>query len=653
MPFTRSGASSGGDDDTGIDESTSQPRESIPPGSRILSQADIQSLIQAALAVDRATRTEPPTQSEPHISDTINTSGMEKLAGDISLRDFLIWRQQWDDFSDLANLPRRSARIQMATLRTVMSLDMLGTMSDFLNIDKKTEKTTDEVLDAIQGLLRTRRSIFADREELRVVTQGPDEPFDKFFMRIKSLAVAAQIKPDSMDLQLIGSIIGGIRNKKMHKKLISMRPEPSLEVTLALCSGDEYTNRNETSSDRSPDYVYNVAPHHRNNTSNRPRIPSEEDDDPDCGNCGYQSHPPGTTCPAKGKTCDSCGKPNHFASVCRQKIRPANRIGKFYATMRDDSTVTFPPTIGHIRRARTTRNPFGPARQPMSRPTPTRKVVILNSKKPNHVITAIPDTGACTTVISAKLYSQMGRDPKLLTHLEKDDLFVPDGHKLRTAGHTNLQLKYFNKTITTPATVCHGVDGLLLSWFACEDLGIIKWDHPSPPPDPGTTGRRHPPKRHAVRNIRSTDVHSLRRPVRNLRPRKDTLSDPRISPPTCPEDWRRLTDAPDQLHISMYHKLNQLRYRNPASMNLVRSPTSLLLSSSDTSFRYRMASRCRKPRRNAGGGERGCQAESRHWVNPDDVPRPINQPPQWRRRHSPHETGQPRHGNRLAGGNIT
>ena len=77
----------------------------------------------------------------------------------------------------------------------------------------------------------------------------------------------------------------------------------------------------------------------------------------------------------------------------------------------------------------------------MSRPTPTRKVVILNSKRPNHVITAVPDTGACTTVISAKLYRQMGRDPKLLTHLEKDDLFVPDGHKLRTGGHTNLQLK--------------------------------------------------------------------------------------------------------------------------------------------------------------------------------------------------------------------
>ena len=48
-------------------------------------------LIQAA---DRATRTEPTTQSEPHIPGRINSSGMDQLPGDVSLHDFLIWRQK-------------------------------------------------------------------------------------------------------------------------------------------------------------------------------------------------------------------------------------------------------------------------------------------------------------------------------------------------------------------------------------------------------------------------------------------------------------------------------------------------------------------------------------------------------------------------------
>ena len=89
--------------------------------------------------------------------------------------------------------------------------------------------------------------------------------------------------------------------------------------------------------------------------------------------------------------------------------------------------------------------------------------MILNSMKLNHVTTAVPDTGACTMVISTKLYRQMGKDPKLLTHLGEDELFAPVGRKRRTAGHTNLQSKYFDTAITTPASVCHKVDGLLLS----------------------------------------------------------------------------------------------------------------------------------------------------------------------------------------------
>jgi hypothetical protein len=42
-----------------------------------------------------------------------------------------------------------------------------------------------------------------------------------------------------------------------------------------------------------------------------------------CGNYGY-SHTP-RTCPAFGKTCSSCGRDNHFASVCRSTNKPATQ----------------------------------------------------------------------------------------------------------------------------------------------------------------------------------------------------------------------------------------------------------------------------------------------------------------------------------------
>jgi hypothetical protein len=49
--------------------------------------------------------------------------------------------------------------------------------------------------------------------------------------------------------------------------------------------------------------------------------------DKPCNNCGYTRHVPADKCPAKGLTCDSCGKKNHFSSVCRSSSPQRNRNG--------------------------------------------------------------------------------------------------------------------------------------------------------------------------------------------------------------------------------------------------------------------------------------------------------------------------------------
>lgn len=41
----------------------------------------------------------------------------------------------------------------------------------------------------------------------------------------------------------------------------------------------------------------------------------------DCWFCGDKRHPQGTTCPARSKDCDYCGKRGHMAKVCRKKIQ--------------------------------------------------------------------------------------------------------------------------------------------------------------------------------------------------------------------------------------------------------------------------------------------------------------------------------------------
>ena len=54
-----------------------------------------------------------------------------------------------------------------------------------------------------------------------------------------------------------------------------------------------------------------------------------------CGNCG-RSHDPGN-CVARGKTCNECGRLNHFAVVCRSKQRRESKYTKDVKAINEDT----------------------------------------------------------------------------------------------------------------------------------------------------------------------------------------------------------------------------------------------------------------------------------------------------------------------------
>ena len=70
-----------------------------------------------------------------------------------------------------------------------------------------------------------------------------------------------------------------------------------------------------------------------------------------CRNCGGH-YPHDGQCPAAGKTCKSCHKPNHFDTVCRSKARAKQRLNVVEdadpvdSTQPDDDDYCFPVSTG-------------------------------------------------------------------------------------------------------------------------------------------------------------------------------------------------------------------------------------------------------------------------------------------------------------------
>ena len=191
-------------------------------------------------------------------------------------------------------------------------------------------------------------------------------------------------------------------------------------------------------------------------------------------NCGLPSHQAGKHCPAKGKTCAFCGKLNHFASVCRQKHKPANGVRRIFVNPIPDE-----PRINKI-------TPGHPTSQLLSTcdertvacRTPTITVRLLNSRKPGHTTAATADTGACAIILGTDLFHEMGMNFDELTDRGTDTLSAADGFRLQSIGRTALDLDHEGTTFRTTAIVCRGVKGLLLSWFA--SLRLNAYLAPSP-----------------------------------------------------------------------------------------------------------------------------------------------------------------------------
>ncbi|KAI9560535.1 hypothetical protein GHT06_011470 [Daphnia sinensis] len=200
----------------------------------------------------------------------INMSCLDKMAADISYRDFLTWCNKKDDFCHLQQITQYPIREQAATLRMTLSLKMLQTV------------------EMIQRYVRKKRSVALDRVEFEEYRQDHSATFDEFYIGLQR--IVRRVMPTCHTFCIC--------DQDGRKKLLAITPFPSLQTAIDLCCSEEAACKNESLLSR-------FGATSVNGIQKRPQM----------WKLWSSPHDSGKDCPTKGRECHNCGKPGQFSTV--------------------------------------------------------------------------------------------------------------------------------------------------------------------------------------------------------------------------------------------------------------------------------------------------------------------------------------------------
>ena len=155
-----------------------------------------------------------------HQRTRLDTSGVDKLYGDVTILFLRSWRNRWNDFVELNQLATYSGSEQMAAFCMASDPAIQQVVEVTLGILPTTMTTPDAVLDRIADYIRAKRNIALDRVAFEERRQGPSETFDDFYIGLRRLADAANLCATCFDSRLVTRIIAGTRDTKTKKKLL-------------------------------------------------------------------------------------------------------------------------------------------------------------------------------------------------------------------------------------------------------------------------------------------------------------------------------------------------------------------------------------------------------------------------------------------------
>ena len=265
-----------------------------------------------------------------------------------------------------------------------------------------------------------KKVVLAERAYFMRIVQEKDESILSYLHRLREKAQFCEFDMLNSDKSIQSAendliqmrLIDGLANKSHRSKIMEMVQTGTSTMSLSKCVDVIQQLEMIDKSGESPKYQLEE----QSMTANVSEINYGKQAQKHITNCKYcgGSHAI-RKCPAFGKTCNKCGKRNHFAGICR------SRSGNVQSVEEKDETLDITDVnVNNVWSIQT-------ALEVSSIDVKTEKVLVNDKWVPMQV-----DTGADISVISTKVWKDIFGSPKLEKYSQK--LEVYDGHELKTRG---------------------------------------------------------------------------------------------------------------------------------------------------------------------------------------------------------------------------
>ena len=301
----------------------------------------------------------------------------------------------------------------------------------------------------------------------RQAKQEATETIDAFVTRLRKLAKTCNFS--NTDGEVTNQIIFACHSQSLRRR--ALRDDLSLDKLVAAARALELSETQAATVEGRDRHVNAVRPHtpadrgrqrshgHGRSQSRRPapsrQLTGDNVKRNTCDNCGYELPLKSKECPARGKSCTSCNKVGHFASVCRSSQQRSS-----HHTPRDSR---------HTSTSTSRANVVTTDREPTD-----DHYVFSNTSDDieGEQVEVIIDTGASVNVLESSTYLALPNRPSLRpTHTR----VFPYGERspLPVLGMAKFELAYNSERLQVTFHVVEGKGGNLLGYTAAEKLRIL------------------------------------------------------------------------------------------------------------------------------------------------------------------------------------